>query len=131
MATDTQQTVVGHVKVMRSHDYCHFEIQLPLYQQDVNIAGDVDCIRKSAMRLCDKAVLQYKHAKQVREMRGRTDEAWLRAEADKATKTPESEWTPEQKAAVKAFNDYIHWKNLDFIYGYEDEDEQYFDYGED
>ena len=53
------------VKVMRSYDYCHFEIVLGRDQTDKINAyeiteNDVDGMRKEAARLVDKAVEQYK-----------------------------------------------------------------------
>jgi len=48
------------VKIMRSYDYCHFEICLGT-DEDIPLV-DVDKIRKDAQRLVDKAVDQYKIA---------------------------------------------------------------------
>jgi hypothetical protein len=99
---------IASVKVMRSHDYCHFE---------VNLAGNLDCppdspewfqevdnMRKNAARLADKAVEQYKVAKAAHQ----SEESSLGAmhyAAEQAEKTPEAERTPEEKAAIKALAD--------------------------
>jgi hypothetical protein len=48
----------GSVKVMRSHDYCHFEVVLT--SSEANTPQLVDELRKTAARLADKAVEQYK-----------------------------------------------------------------------
>lgn len=99
---------VASVKVMRSYDYCHFE---------VNLSASVDCppdspewfqqvdnLRKNAARLADKAVAQYKIAKTAHQ---NEENSWysLRYAAENAEKTPESERTPEEKAAIKALSD--------------------------
>lgn len=99
---------IASVKVMRSHDYCHFE---------VNLAATVDCppdspewfqqvdsLRKNAARLADKAVAQYKIAKQAHQSE---ESSWdsMRYAAEQAEKTPEPERTPDQKAAIKALAD--------------------------
>jgi hypothetical protein len=99
---------IASVKVMRSHDYCHFEVSLAAsvdcppdspewYQQ-------VDNLRKNAARLADKAVAQYQIAKAAHQSEeGSLDS--LRYAAEQAGRTPESERTPEQKAAIKALAD--------------------------
>lgn len=99
---------IASVKVMRSHDYCHFE---------VNLAASVDCppdspewfqqvdnLRKNAARLADKAVDQYKVAKAAHQAE---ESSWdsMRYAAKNAERTPESERTPEEKAAIKALAD--------------------------
>lgn len=99
---------LASVKVMRSHDYCHFE---------VNLSASVDCppdspewfqavdnLRKNAARLADKAVEQYKVAREnLAELE--SELVSLEFAADRAERTPESERTPEQKAAIKALSD--------------------------
>ena len=99
---------VASVKVMRSYDYCHFE---------VNLSASVDCppdspewfqqvdnLRKNAARLADKAVAQYKVAKEAHQSE---ENSWhsLRYAAENAEKTPEEMRTPEEKAAIKALAD--------------------------
>ena len=53
------------VKVMRSFDYCHFEIAMQISNDTEVTAQEIDDARKQAMRLADKAVEQYKIAKEV------------------------------------------------------------------
>ena len=49
------------VKVMRSFDYCHFEICLTMNEEGAFYSTEaVDNLRKEAMRLADKTVEQYK-----------------------------------------------------------------------
>lgn len=57
---------VAGVKVMRSYDYCHFEITLSGSlggTPELERFKAIDEMRKEAARLADKAVEQYKVAK--------------------------------------------------------------------
>lgn len=99
------EIMMGSVKVMRSHDYCHFEVCLS--SSSVTTPEAVDELRKTAARLADKAVEQYKVAKRNAELR--ESDGWkkemLREEAKRAGEKPESERTPREKAALKAVQD--------------------------
>ena len=107
------------VKIMRSYDYCHFEVCLGT--EDNISLDDVDKMRKEAMRLVDKAVLQYQTAKRIRDFAVSNDwdyrQLQKRAQEIKAN-SPESEWTPEQKAMVKDYENMTFRMNL--AYDYED-----------
>lgn len=99
---------VASVKVMRSYDYCHFEVALSS-SLDVDPGSaewfvEVDNLRKNAARLADKAVEQYRVARCAREDEESTFRR-LESLAQLAESTPESDRTPEQKAAIKAFAD--------------------------
>lgn len=100
---------IASVKVMRSHDYCHFEI---------NLAANVDCppdspewfqqvdsLRKNAARLADKAVEQYKVSKREYQAEETTFES-MKWAAQLAEQTSEAERNSNQKAAIKALADY-------------------------
>lgn len=107
------------VKIMCSYDYCHFEICLGS-DKEMTLT-QVDDMRKDAQRLVDKAVKQYKIAKREEQKKinifGHT-EASSFAEARNITKNiPGSEWTPEQKATIKAFLDW-QWEE-EHQYDYE------------
>ena len=52
------------VKVMLSHDYSHFEASMALENESGIPLKDIDEARKNCQRLADKAVGQYKTAKQ-------------------------------------------------------------------
>lgn len=96
---------IGSVKVMRSHDYCHFEVCLS--SSAANTTELVDELRKTAARLADKAVEQYKAAKlnaEKSESDGWTKER-LREDARRAEEKPESERSPREKAIIKAVKD--------------------------
>jgi arginine decarboxylase-like protein len=108
------------VKVMNSYDYCHFEVCLSL--SDAVTEETVDETRKEAQRLVDKAIDQYKIGKLTAKARIRAEQsaAGLRKEVNIIKENfPKSEWTPEQKAKVKALDDYDFRASLH--YDYEDD----------
>lgn len=117
---------VAAVKVMRSFDYCHFEICLSTSSTDTDALSPivVDDLRKTAARLADKAVEQYKSAKE-NARRAELDAYQLRnlrEDAERISKIPESERTPRQKAVLKTIQDREHWKRT--RYDYEDDWEE-------
>lgn len=106
-------------KVMLSYDYCHFEICLN--DDSMTEIGDVNKLRKTAQRLADEAVRQYKKAKEMAEKRESLDfeKGSLQYRVDEIMKTPKSERTPEQTAMVKTLADENHWSQ--YNYDYEDD----------
>ena len=116
----TDKVSNASVKIMRSHDYCHFEVNLGV-DEPITIA-QIDEIRKEANRLVDKAVLQYKVAREDEENRityGFNIEV-LRQEVQAIKENfPKVEWTPEQKAKVKVLEDREY--RLSRQYDYEDD----------
>lgn len=133
MNTDQSQPIaaIDHcsVKVMRSHDYCHFEVVLGS-MSSTNADGEfnflttaqVDALRKEAARLADKAVEQYKIAKRALEIRNYAphERRNLVAQAEDILAKPESDWTPEEKAVVKKARDDAYWAARGH-YDYEDD----------
>ena len=112
------------VKVMRSYDYCHFEVCIGWddlkFEDTAEFTKAVDDLRKDAARLADKAVIQYKTAKkhyQEALYRGKQVKHY-RKEVDEIQKIPEPEWTPRQKAQIKALADYEFM--LSKLYDYQD-----------
>jgi hypothetical protein len=100
--------MMASVKVMRSYDYCHFEISLANeLSPDRDPVEQTDLLRKAAARLADKAVEQYKVAKEnlsaIDSDRARLEN--LRYNVERIKEQPESEWTPEEKAMVKKLSD--------------------------
>lgn len=90
------------VKVMNSYDYCHFEVALS--EENVSIE-DADNLRKEAQRLVDKAIKQYKIAKRAA-MIDQTPSPELKRQVQVIKENfPQSEWTPEQQAVLKEFED--------------------------
>lgn len=108
------------VKVMRSFDYCHFEVCLG-FNESVSVQ-DVDELRKDAARLADKAVEQYKIAKRNAEL-SEGDEyrlLSLRRRCEEAEAKSESDRSPQEKAAIKYFRDRAFHRNRPH-YDYEDD----------
>lgn len=102
------------VKVMRSHDYCHFEVVLG--STLANTPEAVDELRKAAARLADKAVEQYKVAKIASGKKGAIEQSWLLKSAEN---TPEDARTPREKAIIKYHSDAAFRSR--FYYDYEDD----------
>lgn len=133
--TQAQATVLASasVKVMRSYDYCHFEVNL-------GVSGpvaleEVDALRKAAARLADKAVAQYKIAKRACAKRESDEQQryYQRQRIAHLAQTPVGELTPSQLAELKEARDRAHEASVERrAYDYEDdwrnedEDEQEF-----
>lgn len=115
------------VKVMRSHDYCHFEVVLGLSGSDAagNPVGvsteQVDELRKEAARLADKAVKQYKIAKidAIRRNELPLASAIEVSRIEMIRAITESCRTPEQMADLKAYDDETFRRER--VYNYEDQ----------
>jgi len=112
------------VKVMRSYDYCHFEVSLS--SSTAASPESVDELRKTAARLADKAVEQYKLAKENAEQMeyDRRGLARLQEMQTRILKKPESEHTPQEKAVLKAISDRIHHARLRYDYQDDFEEEE-------
>lgn len=128
------------VRVMRSFDYCHFEVTLtgtPDIEGRVISGGekflcpeDIDGLRKHAMRLADKAVEQYKVAKKAYASKiNATGQLapWFMNDVKEAEATPEEQRTPEQQAALKLHKDLIFQANRSYDYQDDWDDEGGYD----
>jgi hypothetical protein len=118
---------------MRSHDYCHFEVCLTSSSAITTEA--VDELRKTAARLADKAVEQYKTAKNNIElaMSDKSNLESIRYLHRDVMEKPEAERTPEEKALVKAIEDRAFRSRPRYDYqddwqepAYEDDDDSMF-----
>lgn len=118
----TPNITSASVKVMRSFDYCHFEVALSTDGAQLAIE-EVDSLRKDAARLADAAVAQYKVAKEIADKLSYVNIDRLRTEAQEASQTPEETRTPEQKAAIKALKDHNHRLHYDYQDDWSEEDE--------
>jgi hypothetical protein len=116
MKTPTQKINIesASVRVMRSYDYSHFEVCLT--SSSATTPQGVDELRKTAQRLADKAVEQFKIAKEAASRLEQMEAQWLLTQA-KAT--PEDERTPEQQAVIKYHADAAFAAQFD--YDYDDE----------
>lgn len=122
------QITTASVKVMRSHDYCHFEVILG---GNFTTLQEVDDVRKAAARLADKAVEQYKIAKGSYELRARhTSRRERRLEhLQRLLKIPEGDRTPDQMAEIKSIQDAAWSERAWYDYeddwrGYDDEEDE-------
>lgn len=100
------------VRVMRSHDYCHFETTLTAEVDDLDGA---DGLRKQAAILVDEAVRQYKTAKTKEQNRERS-EYQVRALIDAVARVkekPQGEWTASEAAMVRGATDREFWKEYE------------------
>jgi hypothetical protein len=105
------------VKVMLSFDYCHFEVVLGLQGASLE---EVNELGKDAQRLADERVRQYQKAKErARQSRIADPEREGRRVMAIKENWPQSEWTDEQKAIVKEWEDYQY--ELNHPYDYDDD----------
>lgn len=97
--------MLASVKVMRSHDYCHFEVQLSAECADLDAVND---LRKEAAILVDEAVRQYKIAKNKESSRGYNEPRYssLLERAKEIEAKPKNERTPEEAAILRGLADH-------------------------
>jgi len=101
------------VRVMRSYDYNHFEIELG--SEEPLTIDEVNELRKTAAILVDEAIRQYKLAKAAENRREQCDWSVQRQfqEIQRIKAKPESEWTEEEAATVVKAHASEWWKNFD------------------
>jgi len=120
------------VKIMRSFDYCHFEVALSAcsdgHGNPITVSSEIaDDLRKQAARLVDKAVAQYKVAKanaakvETREYERASDER--RAKSIEAM--AETDRSPEQQAELKKFKDTAWAQSREYDYQDDWDDNDY------
>jgi hypothetical protein len=116
MSKTTQATV----RILISHDYCHFEISKVIEGEDIRLI-EIDNARKDCQRLADKAVGQYKKAKTeaAAKMQYSSERVNLEREVIEINKKDPKEWSHLEKAKVKALEDY----HQDWRYDYMDDEE--------
>lgn len=118
------KTIQSTVKVMLSYDYCHFEVSKTIVNE-VNAdsvftapgltQNEIDDVRKDCQRLADKAVGQYRTAKEMAAKRlGSSYERMQLEKEVREIKQKKDEYiTPEDKAKIKAIEDYNHYNYMD------------------
>lgn len=103
------------VRVMRSYDYCHFEVSLEGDFPPETMLDDTNNLRKQAALLVDEAVRQYKVAKKAEGKRDSRE--WeinsTLQKVDLIKAIPPSEWTVEQAALMRAYEDKTFWKQYE------------------
>ena len=112
----------SYVKVLRSYDYNHFEFCIPL-AEDATIK-ERNIARKTAERLANEAVRQYKNAKEAAENRENRQFkidcflSHINAIQDK----PKGERTIEELAMLKQYEDEVWESQFEYLYDYEDDE---------
>jgi hypothetical protein len=109
------------VKVMLSFDYCHFEVSK---SSDTDLTNDeIDTMRKDCMRLADKAIAQYKVAKDQQYVRSAREEEKKEMEREIARigRKSENDRTVGELAKIKAFNDRNWDEYISAKYDYQDD----------
>ena len=115
------------VKVMLSYDYSHFESSMSL-ENDLGLSmNDIDTARKNCQRLCDKAVQQYKKAKDLAAKRndGQFQMQNFESQCKRIEAKSEGDRTINEIAMLKEYLD-ESWRNkFLYYYDYEDDDQDY------
>ncbi len=93
------------VKIMLSYDYSHFEVALSA-DRELGERG-VNDLRKTAQRLADEAVRQYRRAKEAAENRdrGASQRRNFLADIEHIKAKPEQDRTVRELAMLKQYQD--------------------------
>ncbi len=110
------------VKVMLSYDYSHFEVSMSLEDETGLNPLDIDDARKTCQRLADKAVSQYKKAKEMASLRidGKYKIANFEAICKQIVNKPMVERTINEVAMLKQYEDENWREQFEYNYDYED-----------
>jgi hypothetical protein len=112
------------VKVMLSYDYSHFEALMSLENDNGLTVREIDAARKDCQRLADKAVSQYKTAKEQAERRsdGQYKMKNFEAECIRIKAKDENDRTLNEIAMLKQYEN-EHWQaQFEYDYDYDDDD---------
>jgi hypothetical protein len=114
------------VKVMLSYDYSHFEATMALDNDNGLTMHEIDEARKSCQRLADKAVAQYKKAKEMAQKRNDGDYAMrnFEAECKRIMDKKEEDRTIKEIAMLKQYQNERWQDQFNYHYDYDD-DENY------
>jgi hypothetical protein len=111
------------VKIMLSYDYSHFEVAMSIENEAGLALADIDNARKDCQRLADKAVSQYKIAKDAANKR--INSSYEKANFLRDIKTIQSkneqDRTIEEIAMLKKYEDDEWERQFDCDYDYEDD----------
>ena len=108
------------VKIMLSYDYCHFEV---CKSTDENITDEqINEMRKDVQRLCDKAVQQFKIAKDMssKRMNGKYTMLDFKNQCLAIEEKKEEDRTVKEIAMLKQFSDENWQAQFEYNYDYED-----------
>jgi hypothetical protein len=114
------------VKVMLSYDYCHFEALMSLENDNGLELKEIDDARKDCQRLADKAVGQYKTAKQAAIAREESKYRMINFEEEckRIANKNEQDRTIKEIAMLKQYKD-EEWRDQFYAYYDYDDDEDY------
>lgn len=109
------------VKVMLSYDYNHFEILLSEECEDLKAVNE---LRKSAQRLADEAVRQYRVAIEMASKRegAKYEKQCFMERISAIQKKPEGERTVNEMAMIKQYEDESWQDQFNYAYDYEDDE---------
>ena len=112
------------VKVMLSYDYSHFEALMSLENDNGLTVKEIDAARKDCQRLADKAVAQYKTAKEQAAQRndGQYKMKNFEAECIKIKAKDEHDRTLKEIAMLKQYENENWQAQFDYDYDYDDDD---------
>lgn len=112
----------GSVKIMLSYDYNHFEVALS--SDDELDAKGVNSLRKTAQRLADEAVRQYKQAKTIasKQSQAESEKHYFLQQVRDIEAKPEQDRTVREIAILKQRQD-ENWE-AQFEWGYDYEDDE-------
>lgn len=115
------------VKVMLSYDYSHFEASMALENDNGLSLGDIDNARKDCQRLADKAVSQYKKAKEFASKRndGKYQMQNFESECMKIKAKDEHDRTMREIGMLKEYEDQKWRERFAYEYDYEDNEDDY------
>lgn len=116
------------VKVMLSYDYSHFEASMSLENENGITIQEIDAARKGCQRLADKAVGQYKKAKEMASMRsdGQYRMQNFEEQCKRIREKPKGERTVNEVAMLKQYEDENWRSQFDYQYDYDDDDSYMF-----
>jgi len=109
-----KQMPKGNVHVLISYDYNHFEFSFE--SPEGATLQEINELRKDAQRLADEAVRQYKKAKNeaMKSLSITNEYNQLVADVEIIKQNfLKTKWTPEQKAKIKALDDW-NWRPYDY-----------------
>lgn len=110
------------VKVMLSHDYCHFEASMDLENDNGVTIEEMDSAKKDCNRLTLKAIEQYKKAKQ--NAANRTDGQYkmqnFETQCKKILQKSEGDRTVNELAMLKQYEQENWQEQFDSYYDFED-----------
>ena len=113
------------VKVMLSYDYSHFEASMSVENESGLTMQEIDESRKKCQRLADKAVGQYKKAKQMASNRsdGEFQMRNFQQQCERIKAKDEQDRTIKEIAMLKQYEDEKWQAKFMQEYDYDDDDD--------